>query len=128
MNLFLATCMCEGLGLSCSVELVHLNVIFQVIVLVVSIIFVNGSSANPITITKVITQLDKWLNKWYLNEGKIYIIQIGLMFAVDFTVIAQVFTLENAVGMWNANMHHKICKQILGTNNTELKLIWRNRK
>ena len=59
MNLFLATCMCEGLGLSCSVELVNLNVIFQVIVLVVSIIFVNGSSANPITITKVITQLDK---------------------------------------------------------------------
>ena len=51
--------MCEGLGLSCSVELVNLNVIFQVIVLVVSIIFVNGSSANPITITKVITQLDK---------------------------------------------------------------------
>ena len=37
---------CKGIGLCCSVKLVYLQAMFQVIILVVSIIFGKGSRAN----------------------------------------------------------------------------------
>jgi hypothetical protein len=88
---------------------------FQVLVLVVSITFLNRSSVNWIRKTKVIIQLDKSLSKLYSMEWKVYIMQIRLIFAINLTAIAKVNMLGNAVGTLNAN----ICHEGMQMNNCE---------
>ena len=57
--------------------------------------------------TKVTTQLDKSLSKWYSKECKVYIMQIRLTFVINLTAIAKVNMLGNAVGTLNANICHE---------------------
>ena len=57
--------------------------------------------------TKVTTQLDKSLSKWYSKECKVYIMQIRLTFAINLIAIAYISILGDDVGTLNANMRHE---------------------